>query len=280
MASDLLLVVHDGGHAAAAAPVSVQHLERVDHAGESVDSDDERRRSSASGSDRDATATSRACASTSSPRTPASTSATCGPAPARCSRARPSPAKRPAGWQQVNFATPVAIAANTTYVASYHTDTGHYAATGGYFATRRRQRAAACAARRRRRPNGVYRYGAASTLPRPDVSRRQLLGRRGVHDRPRPRHDAADRGERRRRPAARRASATHGYVTATFNETLAPATVNATTFQLRDRGGCAGRRPSCVIRRRDAERRSLTRRRRSLVLDDLHRDREGRTRPA
>ena len=29
------------------------------------------------------------------------------------------------GWQQVNFATPVAITANTVYVASYHATVGH-----------------------------------------------------------------------------------------------------------------------------------------------------------
>jgi hypothetical protein len=39
------------------------------------------------------------------------------------------------GWQQVNFATPVAIATNTVYVASYHTNVGHYAADTNYFAT-------------------------------------------------------------------------------------------------------------------------------------------------
>lgn len=37
------------------------------------------------------------------------------------------------GWQQLNFAAPVAITAGTTYVASYHTDTGHYAADINYF---------------------------------------------------------------------------------------------------------------------------------------------------
>src|SRR6185295_3320492 len=37
------------------------------------------------------------------------------------------------GWQQVAFATPVAITANTTYIASYHTDAGNYALNGGYF---------------------------------------------------------------------------------------------------------------------------------------------------
>src|SRR5258706_12712785 len=40
------------------------------------------------------------------------------------------------GWQQVNFSTPVAISANTLYVASYHTNTnGHFSITSNYFAT-------------------------------------------------------------------------------------------------------------------------------------------------
>jgi hypothetical protein len=39
------------------------------------------------------------------------------------------------GWQQVTFSTPVAITANTVYVASYHTDVGRYAGDNGYFAT-------------------------------------------------------------------------------------------------------------------------------------------------
>jgi hypothetical protein len=37
------------------------------------------------------------------------------------------------GWQQVTFSQPVAIAANTTYVASYHTNTGYYAETDNFF---------------------------------------------------------------------------------------------------------------------------------------------------
>ncbi|WGV27943.1 DUF4082 domain-containing protein [Halotia branconii] len=39
------------------------------------------------------------------------------------------------GWQQVNFSTPVAITANTTYVASYHTNVGRYSVDQGYFAS-------------------------------------------------------------------------------------------------------------------------------------------------
>jgi hypothetical protein len=37
------------------------------------------------------------------------------------------------GWQQVTFAHPVPIAAGGSYIASYHTDTGHYAADFGFF---------------------------------------------------------------------------------------------------------------------------------------------------
>jgi hypothetical protein len=39
------------------------------------------------------------------------------------------------GWQQANFSTPVAITANTVYVASYHTYVGEYSVNQGYFAT-------------------------------------------------------------------------------------------------------------------------------------------------
>jgi len=37
------------------------------------------------------------------------------------------------GWQQVNFSQPVAITANTVYVASYHSTGGHYSADWGHF---------------------------------------------------------------------------------------------------------------------------------------------------
>ncbi len=37
------------------------------------------------------------------------------------------------GWQTLTFASPVAIEAGTTYVASYHTDTGFYSSDTGYF---------------------------------------------------------------------------------------------------------------------------------------------------
>ena len=39
------------------------------------------------------------------------------------------------GWQQVNFASPLAITANTTYVASYFDPRGHYSVDSPFFAT-------------------------------------------------------------------------------------------------------------------------------------------------
>ncbi len=41
------------------------------------------------------------------------------------------------GWQQVSFSQPVAVTAGTTYVAGYHTDTGHYSFDEGTSAAAR-----------------------------------------------------------------------------------------------------------------------------------------------
>src|SRR5262249_21155829 len=46
-----------------------------------------------------------------------------------------SPGEPASGWQEVDFAQPVAIQANVTYVASYFDPNGHYAYSGSYFAT-------------------------------------------------------------------------------------------------------------------------------------------------
>jgi VCBS repeat-containing protein len=39
------------------------------------------------------------------------------------------------GWQSVTFSNPVTLTPNTTYVASYHTNVGHYAVNTNYFTT-------------------------------------------------------------------------------------------------------------------------------------------------
>ncbi|MBB2706461.1 MULTISPECIES: DUF4082 domain-containing protein [Rhizobium] len=62
------------------------------------------------------------------------------------------------GWQTANFTTPFTIAANTTYVASYHT-TGAYVATGGFFNNAVTSGPLTATAS----GNGVYRYGGSAT---------------------------------------------------------------------------------------------------------------------
>jgi N,N-dimethylformamidase beta subunit-like, C-terminal/Domain of unknown function (DUF4082)/Calx-beta domain/Bacterial Ig domain len=74
----------------------------------------------------------------------------------------------PSGWQEVLFDLAVPIAANTTYVVSYHTNFGHYSATAGYFNTTgadawplHAQPTAAAGG------NGVFVYGAAGFPTQP-----------------------------------------------------------------------------------------------------------------
>jgi len=70
------------------------------------------------------------------------------------------------GWQQVDFSPPVAIAAGTVYVASYHTDTGHYAADERFFATAGIDNAPLHALRSGASGNnGVYVYSATPMFP-------------------------------------------------------------------------------------------------------------------
>ncbi|MFT2214626.1 DUF4082 domain-containing protein [Rhizobium giardinii] len=66
------------------------------------------------------------------------------------------------GWQTVNFATPVTIAANTTYVASYHT-TGFYVATDGFFTSAVTNGPLTALSSAAAGGNGVYAYGGSAT---------------------------------------------------------------------------------------------------------------------
>jgi Domain of unknown function (DUF4082)/Secretion system C-terminal sorting domain len=65
------------------------------------------------------------------------------------------------GWQQVLFATPVAIAANTTYIASYYSTAGNYASTDNYFTSAATNGPLSALVNNGvSGVNGVYRYGA------------------------------------------------------------------------------------------------------------------------
>lgn len=70
------------------------------------------------------------------------------------------------GWQQATFSAPVAINANTTYVVSYFTPTGHYAFDSNYFLTTGTDNAPLHAlANGVDGSNGVFVYGNASSFP-------------------------------------------------------------------------------------------------------------------
>ena len=70
------------------------------------------------------------------------------------------------GWQQMNFATPVAISANTVYIASYYTSVGHYSVDLNYFAGKGMDSPPLHAlADGVSGSNGVFAYGATSSFP-------------------------------------------------------------------------------------------------------------------
>ncbi|OSJ06813.1 DUF4082 domain-containing protein [Bradyrhizobium canariense] len=66
------------------------------------------------------------------------------------------------GWQTVTLATPVSIAANTTYVASYHTN-GAYVATNNFFSSAFTSGSLTAPSSAAAGGNGVYAYGGTSS---------------------------------------------------------------------------------------------------------------------
>jgi hypothetical protein len=66
------------------------------------------------------------------------------------------------GWQQATFASPIPIAANTTYIASYHTDAGYYALTEPGFTSAIDRAPLHALADGASGGNGVYAYGSSA----------------------------------------------------------------------------------------------------------------------
>jgi hypothetical protein len=64
------------------------------------------------------------------------------------------------GWQELDFSSPVAVTAGTTYVASYSTTTGHYADTQNGLASAVTNGPLTALA-----SGGVYAYGSPGTFP-------------------------------------------------------------------------------------------------------------------
>jgi hypothetical protein len=69
------------------------------------------------------------------------------------------------GWQQATFATPIPITAKTTYVISYHTNTGRYASTQNGFSSAVNAGPLHGLASGSSGGNGVYAPGSKSAFP-------------------------------------------------------------------------------------------------------------------
>ena len=143
------------------------------------------------------------------------------------------------GWQQVNLSTPVAVTANTTYVASYHAPNGRYAVTQDYFGPTGVDSPPLHALRDGvDGGNGVYGYGPSGTFPT-GVYRTENYWVDVVYD------TGSGGGSDTTPPTV--ASTTpasgatgigvNGNVTATFNEAMGATTITTTNFQLREPGG-------------------------------------------
>ena len=138
------------------------------------------------------------------------------------------------GWQQADFGAPVAISANTTYVASYHTESGNYALDENFFSTGGVTNPPLRALEDGiDGGNGVYVYGQ-SAFPTetyntsnfwvdvvfeigPDVSAPTVTATS-------PQQGAT-------------VLALDTNVTVAFNEAIDPSTIDSTTFELRDQSG-------------------------------------------
>src|SRR6185503_10456943 len=70
------------------------------------------------------------------------------------------------GWQQVKFAAPVPIAANTTYVAGYLAPVGHYSDNGPSLEAAVNNTPLHAIASGSTGGNGVYGYGSGVTFPK------------------------------------------------------------------------------------------------------------------
>ena len=149
----------------------------------------------------DTSGRSRGSASTRPPRTPATHVGSLWSATGTLLAQVTFTSETASGWQTVYFATPVAITAGTTYIASYYAPNGHYSGTQNALASTV-DNAPLHALANATSANGVYAYGAASTFPSNSYNATNYWV--DVIFSPRRRAWSADRRHRhRRKPSAR-----------------------------------------------------------------------------
>ena len=137
------------------------------------------------------------------------------------------------GWQEVALPSPVAIAANTSYIVSYHTNSGFYAGDNGYFAS-----TASTTVRSTPCETDWMARTACTGTARPDSRRRHTNSTNYWVDVV----FVTSVGPDTTPPQVSTVTPSNGasgiptsaQVTATFNENVNAATITTTTFELRD----------------------------------------------
>ena len=178
------------------------------------------------------------------------------------------------GWQEAAFSSPVTVQPGTTYIASYHTNTGNYA-TGTSFASAGVDTPPLHALRDGVDGlNGVYAYGTGGVFPTNSwQSANYLVDVLFTSTAP---QDTTAPSITATTPAADAAGANRDAdVTATFSEAIDPATVSTSTFRLRDPAGnvVAGTVTYNAATRSGRARPEL----RTRCGHAIHRDDDGRT---
>lgn len=141
------------------------------------------------------------------------------------------------GWQQVNFDIPVPVTAGTVYVASYHAPNGHYSADIAYFRDSGVDQGPLYLLRDGENGgNGVYAYGTANTYPSASYNAANywvdIIFSNGEVVPP---NDTTAPSVISQSPASGNTNASPTTsVTATFSESMDTATLNTSTFELRD----------------------------------------------
>lgn len=142
------------------------------------------------------------------------------------------------GWQQVNFSQPVAINANTVYVASYHTSSGRYAINEGYFTSSIDSPPLHFLRDGESGGNGVYKYGTTGFPNQTYRASNYWVDVTFATNATNPTPPVTDTTA----PSISAVSPSNGAtnvststsIAATFSEALDSATINSNTFVLQD----------------------------------------------
>jgi methionine-rich copper-binding protein CopC len=135
------------------------------------------------------------------------------------------------GWQSVTFTQPIAVTANTTYVASYHSPSGGFASDVGYFSSSVDTPPLRALRNSEDGPNAVYKYGA-SGFPSQSYNASNywvdVIFNTTTNDTTPPTVTSTT-------PASGATNVSRGAsVQATFSEAVDPNTISTSTFELRD----------------------------------------------